>query len=57
MGQFEIKKIFKKNDKNEDENEEEKNEDFVEKCYNYHFHGSDSLILERHHCENISQKY
>ena len=51
------KKILKKNFKNEDENEEEKNEDLVENCYDYHFHWSDSLILERHQCEKIPQKY
>ena len=43
--------------KSEDENEEKKDEDLVEKCYNYHFHCSDYLILGRHHCEKITQKY
>ena len=51
MEQFEIKNSLKKLYKNEDENEKEKNEDLVEKGYNYHFHWSDFLILERHHCE------
>jgi len=54
--QFEIKKSLK-NSKNEDENEEEKNEDLVERCYNFHFHWRDSLILGDHHCEEISLKY
>ena len=45
MEQFEIKKSLK-NYENEDENEDEKNEDLIEKCYNYHFDWSDSLILE-----------
>ena len=34
-----------------------KNEILVEKCYNYHFYWSDSLILEGYYCEKILQKY
>ena len=38
-------------------NEEEENQLLVRLFYNYHFHRSDSLILERHQCEKIFQKY
>ena len=37
--------------------EEEKNELLVELFYKYHFHISESSILEHYHCEKIFKKY
>ena len=42
--------------KNENE-KEEKNQLLVELCYNYHFHRSDSSILDHNHCEKNFQEY
>ena len=50
-------KKIEKNWKMTMKNEEEKNQLLVELCYNYHFHSSDSLILDHLHCEEIFQKY
>ena len=36
-------------------NEEENNQRLVELGYNFHFHSSDSFILDHHHCEKIFQ--
>ena len=38
-------------------NEEEENQLPVDLCYNNHFHRSDSLTLEHHHCEKNFRKY
>ena len=38
-------------------NEEEKNQLLVELVYNYHFHISETSILEHDHCEKIFEKY
>ena len=37
-------------------NEEEKNQLLVELCYNYHFHSSDSLILDHLRYQKIFKK-
>ena len=49
------KKKKGKNWKMKMKNEEEKNQLLVELCYNYHFHRSDSSILDHHHCEKVFQ--
>ena len=38
-------------------NEEEKNQLLVELVYNYHFHISETSILQHGHCENFFEKY
>ena len=53
---YQTKKNRKKLKKKKMKNGEEKNQLLVELCYNHHFHNSDSLILDHHHCE-IFQKY
>ena len=47
-----VEKILKMKMKNE----EEKNQLPVELFYNYHFHISESSILEHYHCENSLKK-
>ena len=49
-------KKSEKNWKMKMKSEEEKNQLLVELCYNYHFHSSDSLILDHHHCEKKFSK-